>query len=115
MELALVSFDQTEVVPAAIEGASAIGSNSKVAIVRAVFIPDRSSPAEEVGGVLKRKNCHVPQEMTTIALEMAGNKRRLVKESELVSSQKKTSSSSLPQKPSSDRAGKGKRSVSKGQ
>lgn len=53
MELALVSFDQTEVVPAAIEGASAIGSNSKVAIVRVVFSPDRSSPAEDVGGVLK--------------------------------------------------------------
>lgn len=108
MELALVSSDQTKIVPAAIEDAPTLGSTSEVAIERAVVRTDRSSPAEEVEGGLKRKNSHLPQELATTASGKTGKKRRLVKESELVSSRKVTSSSSNSRKPSLDKADKGK-------
>lgn len=104
----MVSSDQTEVVLAAIRGAPIIGSNLAVAMVRALVSLDRSSPAEEVDGGLKRINSHLPQETTATTSRMSGKKRRLAKESELVSSQKGTSSSSLTKKPSLDKVNKGK-------
>ncbi|KAG8662550.1 hypothetical protein MANES_01G123001v8 [Manihot esculenta] len=107
MELALISADQTKVVPAAIVDAYALWGSSKVAIVRMVVSPDRSSPAKDVGGSLKRKNPRLPQGTTTDVAGTAEKKRRLVKESDIVPSQKGTLSSSLPRRSFSGK-GKGK-------
>lgn len=85
MELALVSYDQTEVVPVAVEDAPALGSNSEVAILRTMVSSNRSSPAEEVEGGLKQKNSRLSQESTTTASRTIGKKRLLVKESKLMS------------------------------
>ncbi|KAG8654196.1 hypothetical protein MANES_05G107751v8 [Manihot esculenta] len=116
MELALVSSDHIEVVPTVVEGASTLGSSSNVAIVRAVVSLNRSSPVEEAGERLKRKNYPLSQGTTTTTVGTARKKRRLVKESELISSQKETSSSLPPRKPSSNKVskGKGKESSSQG-
>lgn len=59
MDLALVSSSQANVVPAAVEDASILEENLKVAIVRTVINPGRSSPAKEVVGGLKQKNSHL--------------------------------------------------------
>lgn len=108
MGLALVSSDQTVIMPVVAEDALALGSSSEVAIVRAVVNLDSFSPAEEVGESLKQKNSHLSQKTTTTAIEIVGKKRRLVKEFELVSSLKETSSSLPPRKSSSDKASKGR-------
>lgn len=108
MKLALISSDQNEVVPIIAGGAPALGGSSEVAIVREGVSPDRSSLLEEVVESLKRKNSWLNQEMTTIAIRTTNKKRRLVKESELVSSQKGNSSSLLPRKRSSNKASEGK-------
>lgn len=57
---------------------------------------------------MKRKNSCLSQGTTATTVEIARKKWRLVKESELVSSQKGTSSSLPPRKSSSDKASKGK-------
>lgn len=114
MKLALISSDQNKVVPVIAGGAPALGGSSEVAIVREAVSPDRSSLLEEVVESLKQKNSWLNQETTTIAIRMTNKKRRLVKESELVSSRKGTLSS-LPLRKSSlnkESKGKGKESLS---
>lgn len=101
--------------PAVVEGSPTLGSSSKVAIVRAVVSLYRSSPTKEVSGGLKRKNSHLPQETTNVAVESIEKKRRLVKEFELVFCWKETSSSLPLRKPSSDKVSKGKNKGSSSQ
>lgn len=57
---------------------------------------------------MKRKNSRLAQESSTISAGTINKKRRLVKESELVLSHKRTTSSLSRKKPSLDGAGRGK-------
>lgn len=83
MELAMVSINQTEVVPPMAGGIPAFEGSLDVPILRIVVNSKQSSPTKEVIESLKWKNSQLAQDSSAVPVETTSKKRRLVKESRI--------------------------------
>lgn len=108
MELVVVNTNQTEFIPLTVGVAPTSEGSLDIPIVRAMVSLEQSSSSEEVVEGLKRKKSMLAHEQSIVPAGMTSNKRRLVKESEWVSSRRGTPSSLPPRKSSMDKKSKGK-------
>lgn len=84
LELDLVCVNQTEVIPLITGSASVPKGNAGVPTVRAMVNLEHSSLVDEVTEK-KRKNSQLAQELSTVSLGTSNKKKRLIKESKLIS------------------------------
>lgn len=98
-ELAIVEANHDKVIPPPTIDVQGQEVNMEVSIVRVMVNPDHSSPADEAAKSLKRKNSQLAKEPSANPTETSSKRRRLVKESKLVSLKKGSTKQLIGQNP----------------